>query len=281
MRHIWLAALLLLVGLAPHAHAQAATAPATQPRRLSLLSYNILYDETHAKLRLAPLLKILGDSDADFIALQEVRPWHLKALQQEAWFRKYQQIPEGLERPAGGLVILSKLKPVATLFRDLPSERKRGVLIARYVIDGRRLSVANVHLESPLEAGETRAKQLKQVFPLIRGSDDAVLIGDYNFQDDWQPETAALEKGYVDVWIVARPDATPAEGFTWNMEVSPLARANSFPHEKSGRLDRVLIRSSAWKPVDARVLGNKPVDNWNVDVFPSDHFGLMGVIERK
>jgi hypothetical protein len=65
------------------------------------------------------------------------------------------------------------------------------------------------------------------------------------------------------------------------MEVSPLARANSFPHEKSGRLDRIMIRSGAWKPVDAKVVGNKPVDNWNVDVFPRDHFGLIGVIERK
>src|SRR5687768_5930195 len=109
MRLIWAVALLALV--ASTARAQPATAPTTQPQRLSFLTYNILYDESHAKLRLAPLLKIIGDSDADFIALQEVRPWHLKALRQEAWFKKYQQIPEGLERPAGGLVILSKLKP--------------------------------------------------------------------------------------------------------------------------------------------------------------------------
>jgi endonuclease/exonuclease/phosphatase family metal-dependent hydrolase len=272
MFRAWLLTLLVSAS----AYAQPATAPATQPARLTFLTYNVLADPALARERVPALLKILGDSDADVIALQEVTPWFLKAMQREGWAKRYHQVPEGTEQPRGGLVILSKLRPVGHAYRDVTSRQRRGVLVVHYRVDGRHLAVATVHLESPLEAGETRARQLKQVFPLLKEADDAVLLGDYNFSEGWQPETGVLPKDFVDVWKTVKPDDV---GYTWNIEVSPMAKAGSFPNEKSGRIDRILIRSDRWKPVDAKVLGDKAVDERG-QVFPSDHFGLMGAVGR-
>lgn len=272
--------ILVLLSLTGVVSAEPTTAPATQPNRLIFVTYNILYDDSQAKLRAPALMKILADSDADFIALQEVMPWHLKLLRDEAWAKKYHQTPAGLKQPPGGLVILSKAKPVTTVYRELTSPSKRGVRIAHYRIDGRSLAVATVHLESPFDAGETRANQLREVFSLLKTADDAVLLGDLNFAEDWKPETANLPKTFVDVWKAVKGEDPPEAGYTWNIEVSPLARANSSPKDNSGRIDRILIRSDVWKPVEAKILGDKPVDEWNAGVFPSDHFGLMGVVAR-
>jgi hypothetical protein len=70
-------------------------------------------------------------------------------------------------------------------------------------------------------------------------------------------------------------------GYTWNIEVSDMARKGSFPGEPSRRLDRILVRSNVWVPEKIRIIGDKPVVPKNKELFPSDHFGLIATLVMK
>jgi hypothetical protein len=59
-----------------------------------------------------------------------------------------------------------------------------------------------------------------------------------------------------------------------------MARKGSFPNEKSRRIDRILIKSKQAKPISANILGDKPLKG-KTDIFPSDHFGLRGIVTIK
>ena len=59
-----------------------------------------------------------------------------------------------------------------------------------------------------------------------------------------------------------------------------MAKKGSFPGEKSRRLDRILLRSSVWKPREIRMIGDQPINPGKKDLFPSDHFGLLAGLHR-
>jgi endonuclease/exonuclease/phosphatase family metal-dependent hydrolase len=187
----------------------------------------------------------------------------------------------------GGVFLLSKTPFKDVRFLDLPSKYGRKALVARFnpaTSDNdekdakpRLPVIAVVHLESELDAGETRAKQLAAIFAELKEDDDAVILGDFNFGDDEQPETRSIPSKFHDVWKELLPQAP---GLTWDIEKNPLAARNSFPGEGSRRLDRVLLRSTRRHARQIRMIGDKPIAP-NSTVFPSDHFGLECVLLRK
>jgi endonuclease/exonuclease/phosphatase family metal-dependent hydrolase len=247
-----------------------------EKRELTLLTYNVLADPVGAKKRIPPLLKLLDESDADIIALQEVAPWFMKMLLAERWVSEkgyyFTKAGQRILMP-GGQLIMSKHKIERATWRILPGRQRRTVLVATLRINGRRLDVATTHMESYLEDGPTRAKQLDVIFPLLKEADDAVFLGDFNFGDGEKPDSDHLAKDYVDLWL---PLKAKKPGFTWNIEVSDMARKGSFPGEKSRRIDRILVRSKVWTPKQIKIIGDQPVIPGNKDLFPSDHFGLFG-----
>ena len=271
--------LALITALAALALHVAAEDPAP-PRALTFATYNVLADEVRTAERVPPLLALLRDSDADVIALQEASSWFLKDLMKQEWVRKgYQaKMPEDGPVNPGGQFILSRLPIREVAYKVLPGPQRRTVLTATLDAGGRRLAVATTHLESRLEDGPVRAKQLDAIFPLLRDSDDAVLLGDLNFGDGEEPDTSHLDKAFVDLWTTLRPGEP---GFTWNIEASDMARKGSFPGEKSRRIDRILLRSAVWRPKSVRIVGDQPVKPGDKSLFPSDHFGLVGTVERK
>ena len=247
-----------------------------QQARLTCLTYNVLADRD-ADSRLAPLLAILRDSDADIIALQEVAPWFLQALSANEWAKQRYNVaastPHGSAR--GGLLLLSKHPAHKTSYLRLPGKQGRGVRCTHYRIGGREVRVATVHLESPLKDGPTRAVQLQHAFRLLAGAETAILLGDVNFGDGEEPETAAIPPDFIDCWTKLRPGDP---GFTWDIEASDMARRGSFVGEQSRRIDRILIRSTAWEPSSVTIVGAAPVSN---GIFPSDHFGVLAVLKMK
>lgn len=285
------------------------TPPAAEPpAKLTLLTYNVLEHREAVEKRLPALFKILDESKADAIALQEVSPWFLDALRKQPWFAKYRLAkPDGDDPVPGGLVLLSKYEIQKAAYTTLPGRLGRGVLTASIRIpvsaarqtdpkepeprpdETRRppapskgseqaLAIATVHLESFLDDGEVRAAQLGIAFELLKEAGDAVLLGDFNFGDADRWETEALDRTYADLWPTLKPKDP---GFTWNIESSGLAKRNSFPDEPSRRLDRILVRSQTWRPSDVRIVGDRPVEPGRKDLFPSDHFGVVGTLERK
>ena len=112
----------------------------------------------------------------------------------------------------------------------------------------------------------------------LRGADDAVFLGDFNFGDGWTPETGQLDPKFTDLCSSLRPSEP---GYTWNIEVNPMAKSGPFPNEKSGRIDRILLRSEAWKPSKIEIVGQAPISQDDESLFPSDHFGLIGTLQWK
>ena len=258
-------ALLLLLGAAPR----------QDPKQLTFVTYNVLADPVRTKERIPVLLKLLRDADADVIALQEVVPWFTALLAKEDWAKKYQTTTIRPE-DAGGQYILSRHPIQKASNHKLAGPQGRALLVATIKVGERLIDVATTHMESPLESGKARAKQLDAIFPLLKSA-EAVFLGDLNFGDG-EPEEKSLDAAFVDVWKSLKP-ADP--GSTWNIETSDMAKKGSFPGEKSRRLDRILIRSRVWKPKEARIIGDQPVVEGKKDLFPSDHFGLIGVLLRE
>jgi endonuclease/exonuclease/phosphatase family metal-dependent hydrolase len=245
---------------------------------VSLVTYNVLADPDLAEQRVPELLKIIGDSDADVIALQEVAPWFVGKLVKADWFKKY-HVPKLGERIIcpRGLLILSKQPVTSPDYGLLPSRQKRAYLIVQTKVNGVDFKIATCHLDSLLKEGALRAKQLDIFFKKLSADENVIFMGDFNFGDDAQPETKHIDKSYVDVWTRVNGDK---KGYTWNMEKSKMARDGSFPNEKSRRLDRVLIKSKRAKSVSSKIVGDKPLKG-KPDIFPSDHFGLRATVSIK
>jgi len=271
----------LVAGCSPRSPALTTTnspppSPPARRRSLKLLTYNLLADPADADIRIDSLLRTIREADADIIALQEAAPWFVERLRREPWARDYHfTLSEGESRAAGGLVIVSRLPIIEKTYVPLAGRQRRGFLLARVRDGGRALAVGTVHLESFLEDGPVRARQLETVFALLRRHPDAILMGDFNFGDDDVSETSRLEASYADLWLSLRPDE---RGFTWDIDRSGMARRGSFPGEGSRRLDRILLKSALWGPAEVHIIGDSPVAE-GATVFPSDHFGLTGRIE--
>lgn len=244
-------------------------------KSIKFITYNVLADEVEIEKRVPEIFKIIKNSDADIIALQEVAPWFLKLLLKEPWVKNY-QIPKIKDEilVARGLLLLSKT-PITNVLADfLPSRQNRGYIIIETKINNLDLKIGTCHLDSMLEDGAWRSQQLDVFFKLLNTSDNAVLLGDFNFGDLEQPETAKIPADYVDVWLAINKDQP---GFTWNIEKSIMAKKGSFPKEKSRRLDRILVKSKLIKASTAKIVGDIALDK-NNELFPSDHFGLFGSI---
>jgi endonuclease/exonuclease/phosphatase family metal-dependent hydrolase len=256
------------------------TKPATpsEPQKtLKFVTYNVLGDQVHIPSRVPALLKLLADSDADVIALQEVTPWFVVMLLKADFVKKYDVMTKSdMPTMRGEYVILSKVKLESIHYEKLPGHQRRGVLVGKFKLNNRNVAIATVHMESPLEDGPARAEQLDAIFPLLKDADDAVFLGDFNFGDGEQPDTDHLDKKYTDVWTALRPKDP---GYTWNIETSDMAKEGSFPKETSRRIDRILVRSDVWRPAAVNIIGDKPVLEGRKDVFPSDHFGLQAELK--
>lgn len=248
----------------------------TEPKSISIATYNVCERPIEEDKRVPALLKLLSESKADLIALQETQPWFMELLGKEEWTKAYKIAhPETKSGAHCELCILSKLPLAKVEYLELPSRLGRGALIIQCKTGTQTLTLATVHLDSFLEDGPMRAKQLEAVFAKLKDSGEAILLGDFNFGDG-EKESASLDAGYTDAWTTLHPKDP---GFTWNIETSPMARQGSFPEEKSRRLDRILVRSAHWKPKEAIILGDKPVSEKDKDVFPSDHFGVLATLE--
>ena len=281
----------------PAAKPVGAAWPEDQP--LTILTYNVLASPIYTELRTRAILEILEKSDAHIIALQEVDEWFLEALVAAPWVKERYHLSADDGQPVapGGQLILAKqpLRSLSVLV--MPGRQRRTLMIAELDIRGRRLRVATTHLESFLEDGPVRARQLDGIFDLLKQADDAVLMGDLNFGDGDQPETAHLDPSYLDLWRELLPKDP---GFTWNMRENPLARIGAFVGEPDRRLDRILLRSDAWRPRSIALIGdhavatrpltrddrrliempNRPpvAGTEDIEVFPSDHYGLTATL---
>mmetsp|Transcript_8122 Transcript_8122/g.8998 ORF Transcript_8122/g.8998 Transcript_8122/m.8998 type:complete len:90 (-) Transcript_8122:26-295(-) len=77
-------------------------------------------------------------------------------------------------------------------------------------------------------------------------------------------------KDWKDVW----PLLHDTKGWTFDTTANTMLKDHRDEHM---RYDRVVTRSSKWKPTMIKLLGDSPISSQGSDtspVFPSDHFGL-------
>lgn len=240
---------------------------------LSFITYNVWFGEYFFTQRARALFSILQNSDADFIALQEVTPPFLKLLLDEEWVRKDYLLSDGTGKTVDpyGVLMLFRTKPDKLTLRQLPSRMERGLLLGEFQINDIKIAVATVHLESWRSSEPFRKKQLKEVFSSLAKYDHVFLTGDFNLCSTWD-ENRNIDPGYTDCWAHIHPNRP---GCTEDTSIN-IMRFQQKGKPKSVRFDRVLVRSTneLWVPSSIELVGTEPISPSLPYIFPSDHFGL-------
>ena len=273
------------------APAQAETPGPSATDTLRILTYNIgrpddssfgrfgsfIRGEASATARSEAILALLREQDADVIALQEVTPVFLSALEEQKWRPQYHlehtlsdsqlsEAPYFLQDP-DGMAILSKSRcPVTAVYnRSLHSGYlARRMLMITLPMNGDSLRLATCHLESGRGYGEIRAQQLETFFEKLAPHDNAVLLGDFNFRDGQQPETSALHQEFRDPGLEL-------------IKNGPISTFHGLPGR---RFDRILLRSKDWETVDIQLFGKEPVMIDGEKHLASDHYGVVATLRR-
>lgn len=260
---------------------QRAAPPAPRVDTLTLVTWNVWFAPYAFEPRFRALLEVIRARRPDVICLQEIIPESLAMLRAEPWIRDEYRISDaqGDTFDSYGVVLLSRLPVRAMLLHELPSNMGRKLLAAEIDTGAGSVIAGTVHLESLKPNRDLRAEQLAEIFPILEAAGaDALLAGDFNFCSSWPKENANIDPAFVDLWPALRGRAP---GYSEDTNINVMLRNVKGGH-KTVRYDRVLLRSrGAWRPKSIELLGTAPIAENMPDVFPSDHFGLVAVIERQ
>ena len=244
----------------------------TEGARITVATFNIWFDQHHARERHDAIMGLLEARRPDVIALQEVTSASLALVLAKPWIRaEYQPSDvDGRTLDRYGVVLLSRIPTRRMTLLPLPSGMGRKLLVFELEVDGMTVNVATVHLES-LKESDARGVQLGLIFEHLDASEHAILMGDFNFCSSWAEENARIRPEYLDVWPAVRPDHP---GYSEDPTINRMRYQRKNP-EKRVRFDRILVKSPALRPLDIELLGTQPISPDQPDVFPSDHFGLF------
>jgi len=246
--------------------------------RLTAVTFNIWFSESHRRERLDALLETVRRRDPDIIALQEVTPEVLGRILAVDWIREAYTASDAMGDTVDpyGALLLARVPCAKYVAHDLPSMMGRRLLVADLLVEGGSFHAATVHLESTRSMAPLRREQLLRIGPILRRSDHALLTGDFNFCSSWPAENGLIEPDLVDVWPLLRRDEP---GWTLDPGRNPLRPEGEDPV----RFDRILLRSTGglWRPASIEIIGTEPVSPDLPGVLPSDHLGLAATFERR
>ncbi|CUG88136.1 RNA editing 3 exouridylylase MP99, putative [Bodo saltans] len=253
--------------------------------------------------RYVALSKILEDTDADIIGMQEVETAWWTYLSQQPWVQEnYTFTCAGdspLLSPWGVLVLVHRRVAVASTALDnvagfsghtsiMPSVSVR-------LTPTTTVAVKSFHLLAPYSSNHI-SNRVTQVQNLVRqltsksASPHTILMGDFN---DFPAQFLRLpqELRFKDAWEQIYPetqDPTVPHGYTIDGTKNPYAALIIEP-QFNGRADRILSSSNRLQPIEAQLLGTTTVQDMvnegkitlppnakcPVYLHPSDHFGVM------
>jgi tyrosyl-DNA phosphodiesterase 2 len=240
---------------------------------LSLATYNVWFDPYFAEQRYLAIAEVLSRKMADVMVFQEITPTALTVLLGQSWIREH-YLRAAVTGPTFGnygMLLLTRIPPRRVTYTRLPTRLGRGFLRAEFLVNDHPLVLTGVHLESGKAGVQLRATQLGNVFGTLNRTDSAVVLGDFNMRDD---ENSRINTAYTDLWPALRPADS---GFTEDTSIN-LMRLDSRNKHRQVRFDRVLLKSDRWTGVDIELLGTEPISAAQPRVFPSDHFGVWGLL---
>eukprot|EP01122_Echinamoeba_exundans_P000894 TRINITY_DN10835_c0_g1_i1.p1 TRINITY_DN10835_c0_g1~~TRINITY_DN10835_c0_g1_i1.p1 ORF type:complete len:344 (-),score=44.48 TRINITY_DN10835_c0_g1_i1:13-1014(-) len=259
--------------------------------KIRMMTFNVWFDDFALRQRAVELCRLIKEVSPDVICLQEVTLPFLNMLKMASCFREGAVISdiEGSTLNGYGVVIISNnpdLIPERFTICRFPSMMGRKLLAAYFNVQGKRVAVGCVHLES-LDSAKIRQTQLKiSNEELSSSSDSSFLMGDFNFDDkrNFHIDVTPLEndmmretlKGWIDTWEHLKPTE---DGKTFdsveNKMLTPWHK-----HERM-RYDRIMFHSEDWAAQHIDLAGVEPFtqlpgrDGKVLPVVVSDHFGLV------
>lgn len=251
-------------------------AESVQRDELTLATYNIWFDSKHAEQRYLAIADLLSTRSPDIMVFQEVTPAALDILLAQPWVRDgYLRVAVvGAEFGNYGMLMLSRLPITRASYTRLPTRQQRGFLRAQFSVNGGRLDVCCIHLDSGKASSRLRGWQLRRIFTALKTSEDAAVLGDFNMRD---AENGRIKPPYCDVWPALRPDE---DGFTEDTSIN-LMRYDMKDKHRHVRFDRVLLTGSQWTATNIELLGTEPIAADLPRVFPSDHFGVECLLTHR
>lgn len=243
--------------------------------RLTVSTYNIWFNDKYAEQRYRAIAELLSRDAPDIMAFQEVTSASATVFLKQPWIREHYRSAAvvGGSRGNYGMLLLSRLPLDGVTYTRLPTRLSRGYLTAQLTLNGERLAVVSVHLESGKAAAPLRARQLRAIFEAQRHVGDAVIMGDFNIRD---AEDGIIGPDYRDVWPALRPGEP---GYTEDTTINHM-RFDMKDKHRHVRFDRVLTKGDAWRPESIELLGREPIAAALPRVFPSDHFGVRCTLIR-
>jgi uncharacterized protein (UPF0248 family) len=251
---------------------------------LTIASYNVLIDVHHpdqiqTKKRLPAILAELRKTDADIIALQEVTPALVDLLLKTDWVRDYfiSESPYADKVKPYGNLIMSRF-PFQLLEHQFSGHKRS--LVGRWKLNDKLVHLANVHLTSNHSENsfQKRTQQLATVLSYLQQqSGECLIVGDLNTRGDEQQEIIDCAE-FIDLWQQLHPGE---DGYTFDPNRNPLAMLMSLGGEPA-RFDRILLHQgleSDYQPKLIELFGYEPVSETEGEIYPSDHFGVRGVLK--
>jgi endonuclease/exonuclease/phosphatase family metal-dependent hydrolase len=243
--------------------------------KIKVITWNVLFDLYQTDLlcsdeRFVECLKLLEDQKADVICLQEVTMTFLKLCLGESWIRERYVISErnGSTLDPYGLIVLSRI-PISQVLYFKYSEKTKPILICV----GKEWNFVNVHLPSDKHFDHTKQRNsmLMDVYFKTKYYANCILCGDFNFDEksfDWN--------GFKDIG----QELTNGNGVTFDPVNNPTATITSSKGIPL-RLDKVLYKSTSWKPITIERIGMSTFKTKNnTELCPSDHYGLVVAMQK-
>ena len=270
---------------------------AHRQEELRLLSYNVWFNEgIHVAKRMWAIGRIIAAHNPHVICLQEVTP-NIKrylAASNRSWWDKYEvACGEPAMTPYFTLLLVAKGHLAAPGSRQPfhNSRMGRDLSVARVRFRGRELAVATSHLESFVwqtkqSNAEERTAQFREALEVLgrtgpSGKTNAIFVGDTNWDEKTDGEMQ-LPPGFRDAWRALHPDDP---GFTYDAKRNTMLLGGL-----QKRLDRAVVSLADFELRSVQLVGTEKLPGvtyqkkrykqgqpyqQQMDVFPSDHFGLL------
>ncbi|CAF1470742.1 unnamed protein product [Adineta steineri] len=264
-------------------------------KSLRVVSYNIWFDLQYQKTRFEHLCLILNHLKPHIICLQEMTIPVLQVLITQPWVQDQYVLSDVDGRTFAktgkryGVIMLLDKSLIVRQLSIFPFVTKQGrqLLFAQILIRSELFLVGTVHLESMPDKETFRSRQLQVCqtifnrFAVTHPNVTCLLMGDFNFAPEWFENAKQMNilRNWADLWPAIHGTDDP--GVT----------------HKNYRFDRILFQSSRVIPKKMKIIGDKPIAQFSkekvspikilsnlffhstnpntVNVYPSDHFGLM------
>lgn len=249
----------------------------TYKPRLSVLTWNIWFDNKNQKERTLRIIQIIKQLDVDIVCLQEVTvSSHALIKSRLLGYQLFQIfIEEGYEY---GTCILCKKDTVRVIdpyYYDFP-ETQMGRKILGCEIEllkfGSNMHILTTHLESMWDNKDVRNQQFNVIKEVIADLDNLILAGDFNICSHKETiEKNIQSTNLIDSWIqIGCP-----ESIKWTYDGTKNANING---NTKSRLDRIYYRQQTRILKELRLVGLNATGP-NIPEPPSDHYALYAVFE--